>query len=612
MSTKKANCGRLYDTNRIVANILHNLRMDFATSLSDNERSALANFTPNESIAKTMDLRNELAMFKERSWTLGTNAFKQRYQLASLLDKFRFEQDAYTDDELHAKLTSDFIVTQLRLNAVSRETMSGAAFEVVRRARQICRLILGKFDSAVSEKNSKFGERSSIGCPLHLAYPDMKLGQAESFTSSRANADWFYETFDDLNVHRLIGQFNYAANENLHCESNTLIAVPKSWKSLRGITPLALLNLFRSYGVGIAIEHKLRHWGLDIKHLQEAHALAIKDFSLDLTHVTADLSTASDSFMIWLLNMVLPRDWFCELKYLFTRRLSIDGVEGTTLSALPMGNAATFPVETLIFYCLIRAIGSLTNTYGTFSVYGDDLIYPTSIHRIVVALFPQFGFKLNLEKTFVKVNFRESCGADYFAGVNVRPWKISASPRWLTRSKMDAYLYKAVNGLLARWSPYEVPTCLQYLYTEICNTSRDGVLRVPPSFPDTSGVKVCSPYETLTMPSILYRPVKAVFRHGSVMFDFAFLSEMSPKRYLLRASQVQCYYLIKLIEMASREDPKPGIVQPAPQTLVWDWVKTTDRKLGRKNKRWVPYVATKVVTKIVEVDKSTHSWTYEV
>jgi hypothetical protein len=322
-----------------------------------------------------------------------------------------------------------------------------------------------------------------------------------------------------------------------------LVEVPKTWKTYRLITPLTLLGLFFSYGIGRVVQSRLKDAGLDISRLQEIHAAIIKAYSVTCSHVTADLSAASDSITSEMLNRILPRPWYVALKKTFVRQLNIDGRMVSTASVLPMGNGATFPVETLVFYCIIKAIGELTETEGTYSVYGDDLIYPTPLHKYVVGIFPQLHLKLNSEKTFVDYQFRESCGSDYYRGQDVRPYFLKGDAEYLTRVRYEAFLYQVYNGLTARWEPLEIRQTLTWLLSELSVVSH-GVCRVPPSFPGYSGIKVERftdvPLDYHLLP---FKPINARFVNGTLDYQFDYLTETSKQRIV---EFTQPYYWLAL------------------------------------------------------------------
>jgi hypothetical protein len=54
-------------------------------------------------------------------------------------------------------------------------------------------------------------------------------------------------------------------------------------------------------------------------------------------------------------------------------------------------------------------------------VYGDDLIVSADMAPLVVEDLEAFGLKVNAAKSFWTGKFRESCGGDYYDGVDITP-----------------------------------------------------------------------------------------------------------------------------------------------------------------------------------------------
>jgi hypothetical protein len=102
-----------------------------------------------------------------------------------------------------------------------------------------------------------------------------------------------------------------------------------------------------------------------------------------------------------------------------------------------MGNACTFPVESLVFLTVALAATlfaegrtqvsawDIKSSYGHVSVFGDDIIVPKYAGEALNKALEFFEFRVNTDKSFSGIGFRESCGVDAFRGVNVTPvyWK---------------------------------------------------------------------------------------------------------------------------------------------------------------------------------------------
>jgi len=97
-----------------------------------------------------------------------------------------------------------------------------------------------------------------------------------------------------------------------------------------------------------------------------------------------------------------------------------------------MGNGFTFELETLLFLALsmatMESLGLENQPGRDLHVYGDDIIVPTECAANVKAVLRYFGMAINETKSFVEGPFRESCGGDFFEGVDVRPYQLKELP----------------------------------------------------------------------------------------------------------------------------------------------------------------------------------------
>jgi len=95
-----------------------------------------------------------------------------------------------------------------------------------------------------------------------------------------------------------------------------------------------------------------------------------------------------------------------------------------------MGSALTFPIEAMLFLCIVL-LGiekelnkplkreDLYSLRGKVRVYGDDIIVPVDYVRSVIESLESYGLVVNHTKSFWTGKFRESCGKEYYDGVDV-------------------------------------------------------------------------------------------------------------------------------------------------------------------------------------------------
>lgn len=225
-------------------------------------------------------------------------------------------------------------------------------------------------------------------------------------------------------------------------EGNRLTFVPKSDEISRVICVEPVLNMFYQQGVKHLLEERLKSFfGIDLEKQQMKNRELARigsernvrtDFdSLDNRLVTIDLSSASDSLGLRMLKNILPRQFLALLETLRCPYSKLPNGEKLELNMIStMGNAFTFPLQTLIFSSVVVACATVADIplvsphgdrLGNWGVNGDDIICPTIIAGKVLRLLKLLGFCVNSDKTFIEGPFRESCGADYHNGISVRP-----------------------------------------------------------------------------------------------------------------------------------------------------------------------------------------------
>lgn len=502
--------------------------------------------------------RGDIKGYRSECWPLKSQApvhiFKRVYQMENLFKRYRFTQDAYTTAELSDMTDEKFSATQCRLNMY--KPSSQRAHLVLQRARRIVKDILGNYDEEEHMSLCRFGKKASVGSPKPRSYLDLKL-EENPLTGSLAHTRWFTESYlptDDI----LSAVFARRPQgcETTVCETLTNTNVPKSWKSLRSIMPNTLLGSFYTHGLGKMVEKRLRDHGLNLKTLQMQHQILARSSSRTRKLVTADLSAASDSIVSWTLNTLLPRKWFNAVKFgrISNTRMGKQKSVTHMCSFMGMGVGFTFTLQTLVFYGLIKAIMELLGTSGTVSVYGDDLIYPRNLHRYVKVIFAECNFQLNTDKTFCEDSFRESCGGDFFRGVDVRPFQPEGQGRVVSRLEYLGFIYKTINGLLRRWDRVEIESTLLFLYKEILRV-HDRIFQVPPDYPDYSGIQVENPNDTWYIP---YSPV--VYSPSKCCNVFQCLDFKSQRRFVVHQHS---YYWDVMRSSSSNEVIPPPCLPPS-------------------------------------------------
>lgn len=143
---------------------------------------------------------------------------------------------------------------------------------------------------------------------------------------------------------------------------------------------------------------------------------------------TLDMSDASDLVSRRLVRQLFPDDW-CRLLFALRSHFAKtpDGDIIPLRSFAPMGSALCFPVESVVFAAITVAVLLQVDEGKWFvgekrklcRIYGDDIIVPIDAARAVMSVLLETGFCPNQSKCCYKGVFRESCGAEWFAGHDV-------------------------------------------------------------------------------------------------------------------------------------------------------------------------------------------------
>jgi len=215
--------------------------------------------------------------------------------------------------------------------------------------------------------------------------------------------------------------------------------------------------------------------------------------SLDGSLATLDLSDASDRVSNQLVRTMLE-PWPHLHKAVDASRSRSADVPGHGVIRLAkfasMGSALTFPMEAMVFTTCIflgieRALNRPLDQRDVVSlsdkvrVYGDDIIVPVEFVQSVVAVLEAFGAVVNSDKSFWTGSFRESCGREYYAGVDVSivhvrqmfPTHRKHATRVISTVSLRNQLYYAGYWDTCSWLDGEIAQVLRY-FPVVLPTSR--------------------------------------------------------------------------------------------------------------------------------------------
>lgn len=208
-------------------------------------------------------------------------------------------------------------------------------------------------------------------------------------------------------------------------------AVPKSYKASRIIAEEPAANQFRMLAIAKALRVAIKKSGYD-RYCdttdQSRNRELCRIASIDGSYATIDKSHASDSVSDTLVSSIFPTkivDQFEECRSIYV-------TEGKTRRLMQMfstsGSGLTFDVESIVFTALALVAGDYYHLYTgqkvlNPSVFGDDVIIDDRVADTYIDFCGLLGFTVNVDKTFTHCQtdgyYRESCGVEYFNGIDV-------------------------------------------------------------------------------------------------------------------------------------------------------------------------------------------------
>lgn len=340
---------------------------------------------------------------------LCVSILRKNHRVPTSFDREKNAYDKFFESERTCKETNE----RIRGFVNGTITVPPEISHVIERARDIIWQILGPLTRpklTYAATIMRFGPGATTSVSGRDVTPSRK------FTSSLHVTPRLYPYWPSL-VPRL---WRTAITDiSLRCASK-VTCVPKDAKTDRIIAIEPHLNIYCQLGIGALIRKQLKHFGVNLDDQTRNQKLAQQALTAGLA--TIDLSSASDTVSRELVWLLLPFEWACLLDLPRTEYAEVQGQELRLEKFSSMGNGYTFELESIIFYALaVAAAGGR----GGVNAYGDDIILPSAHAPVLIETLNFLGFSVNTRKTFLAGRFYESCGMDFFDGVNVRPffWK---------------------------------------------------------------------------------------------------------------------------------------------------------------------------------------------
>lgn len=206
--------------------------------------------------------------------------------------------------------------------------------------------------------------------------------------------------------------------------------VDKTRDIARCIATEPSVNMHIQKGIAACLARSLRRYtGIDFA-LQQGRARRLARLgSIDGSFATIDLSSASDTISLRLMSDLLSDDFFLTLLMPRSKYCLVDKQPVKLFMMSSMGNGYTSSLQTMLFTSLVLSAYELLGIPirvpngkrdGNFSVFGDDMVVEAKAFPFIITMLEKLGMIPSKTKSFNSGDFRESCGADYFRGHNVR------------------------------------------------------------------------------------------------------------------------------------------------------------------------------------------------
>lgn len=229
---------------------------------------------------------------------------------------------------------------------------------------------------------------------------------------------WFKDAYPGW--HSIISAHSEHDNGFVFQAGNSIVTVPKNSKTDRVIAIEPGVNLWFQKAVGTMLRKRLRRVGIDL-NTQVTNQRLSKKGSKDHSLATVDFSSASDSISTEVIRAVLPPRWFQLLDACRSKIGTKDSPRRWNKFS-SMGNGFTFELESLIFFAAAQAVCELHKLpCNEISVFGDDVILPNAAFSPYSEFCEFLGFRVNPRKSYFTGEFRESCGAHWYSGVDCKP-----------------------------------------------------------------------------------------------------------------------------------------------------------------------------------------------
>lgn len=442
--------------------VLHELTCDLGQFLQDNDKKRIAHITRNRDFDAYLQLSQDWGLQSMTHSDASIAELRAKYQLSALLKKFQFPTDSESrrSAALEKFISAEDVCRQYNLTGYKKLIMGETEFAVELNTyirgfiQEVIGVELPDYDVMTEWSRHGPGATTSTENGFNSSYNKYESwpyhctlrARRHVIATIRRDERWLGALEDSyrqrFNIPKtsILDQKCFWTNVIEIVDGNQITTVSKSAVIDRTIAIEPTLNVFLQLGVDGFIRQRLKRFGVNLDSQWKNQRMARVGSSTQ-DYATLDLAAASDSISLGLCKSVLPSAWY---DYLVDLRSPMGSVGGETISyskISSMGNGYTFALESLIFAAITSAVLKIDlgirHLHNDAAVYGDDIIVPTECVPHMIEGLDLCGFKLNTDKSFTEGFVRESCGADWYHGMPVRPISMTTLPTSVTGLFVD-------------------------------------------------------------------------------------------------------------------------------------------------------------------------------
>lgn len=207
-----------------------------------------------------------------------------------------------------------------------------------------------------------------------------------------------------------------------------IVCVPKSYKTPRIIAEVSATRQFFLQAIRKAATEDIdrsKFAGLiDLERQQTNQEWAFKGSAFGL-YATIDLTSASDSIAVSLARQTFPPNYFRAIERWNPKMMMVNGSLYPRFIFQTSGNGSTFVMESILFLAVALAATEYEQKYHKKKLlkprtYGDDMLCDVRVYPTLICFLELLGFTVNADKSYGPgTSYRESCGAEYFDGIDI-------------------------------------------------------------------------------------------------------------------------------------------------------------------------------------------------